>query len=186
MELEIVQIPALSGRQRDNAAEVLKRAFAHAPSAWPDIDAARAEVATFFDDPDRFGLAALVDDGLVGWIGAIRHSPHAWELHPLAVDPQRQRHGCGRRLVAALEGEARRAGILTIWLGTDDDFGGTSIFGVDLYPDVLDHLTKLKVTAGHPLAFYRRLGYAIVGVLPDVDGPGRHDILMARRIGGAP
>lgn len=186
MELEIVQIPALSERQRDNAAEVLKRAFAHAPSAWPDIDAARAEVATFFDDPDRFGLAALVDDGLVGWIGAIRHSPHAWELHPLAVDPQRQRHGCGRRLVAALEGEARRAGILTIWLGTDDDFGGTSIFGVDLYPDVLDHLTKLKVTAGHPFAFYRRLGYAIVGVLPDVDGPGRHDILMARRIGGAP
>jgi aminoglycoside 6'-N-acetyltransferase I len=37
---------------------------------------------------------------------------------------------------------------------------------------------------GHPLTFYRRHGYRIVGVLPDVNGPGRPDILMAKRLIG--
>ena len=37
---------------------------------------------------------------------------------------------------------------------------------------------------GHALTFYRRHGYRIVGVLPDVNGPGRPDILMAKRLIG--
>ena len=35
---------------------------------------------------------------------------------------------------------------------------------------------------GHPFAFYQRLGYEVVGLLPDVNGPGRPDILMAKRL----
>jgi aminoglycoside 6'-N-acetyltransferase I len=35
---------------------------------------------------------------------------------------------------------------------------------------------------GHPYAFYHRLGYTVVGVLPDVDGFGKHDTLVAKRI----
>jgi len=30
--------------------------------------------------------------------------------------------------------------------------------------------------------FYRRLGYTILCVLPEANGFGRHDILMAKRI----
>jgi aminoglycoside 6'-N-acetyltransferase I len=33
-----------------------------------------------------------------------------------------------------------------------------------------------------PYTFYHRLGYTIVGVLPDINGFGKHDILMAQRI----
>ena len=89
---------------------------------------------------------------------------------------------CHPALVKALEGEAARAGVCTIWLGTDDDFGGTNLFGADLYPDVLDKLRGIEPTPEHPSVFYRRLGYTVVGVLPDVDGFGKHDILMAKRI----
>ena len=33
--------------------------------------------------------------------------------------------------------------------------------------------------------YCRRQGYEIVGLLPDVNGAGRPDILLAKRLGGA-
>jgi len=173
---------ATSALQREQAAAILVAALAHVPSAWRDIGAARAEVSTFVDSEERLAIAAVEDECVLGWIGAIRHSSHAWELHPLVVDPAHQRRGCGTLLVQALEREARREGIWTIWLGADDDFGGTSLFGVDLFPDVLGRLQRLVATGKHPYGFYHRQGYVSVGVLPDVNGPGRHDILMAKRV----
>jgi len=146
------------------------------------VTSARAQVATFVDDPERSAIAALDHGQLVGWIGAIRHSAHAWELHPLVVDPPHQRRHCGTLLVNALETMARRAGACTIWLGTDDDFGGTNLFGTDLYPQVLERLLRLEPVGTHPYTFFRLMGFAVVGVLPDADGIGRHDILMAKRI----
>jgi aminoglycoside 6'-N-acetyltransferase I len=177
-----IPFEATSALQREQAAAILVVALAHVPSAWRDMDAARAEVSTFVDSGERLAIAAVEDERVLGWIGAIRHSGHAWELHPLVVDPAHQRRGCGTLLVRALEDEARRAGICTIWLGADDDFGGTSLFGVDLFPDVLGHLQRLVSTGKHPYGFYHRQGYVPVGVLPDVNGPGGHDILMAKHI----
>ena len=43
----------------------------------------------------------------------------------------------GRSLVARLEDELRSHGALTLWVGTDDEAGLTSLGGVDLYPDLL-------------------------------------------------
>jgi aminoglycoside 6'-N-acetyltransferase I len=180
--VKTIPLEAASAPQREEAAAILVAALAHAPSAWHDMAAAHLQVSTFVGNQERLAIAAVEGERLLGWIGAIRHSGHAWELHPLVVDPAHQRRGCGTLLVKALEDEARRAGICTIWLGADDDFGGTNLFGVDLFPDVLGHLQRLMPTAKHPYGFYRRQGYALVGVLPDVDGPGRHDILMAKRI----
>ena len=185
MRAEIVSLRTLSTAQREAAAGLLVRAFAHSPSAWQDMAAARAELSTFLDNPERLGFAALEGERLVGWIGGVRQSAHAWELHPLVVEPARQRHGRGTLLVAALEAAARRAGVCTLWLGADDDFGGTNLFGQDLYPQVLERLQRLAPTSGHPYTFYRARGYAVVGVLPDFDGIGKHDILMAKRIGPA-
>jgi aminoglycoside 6'-N-acetyltransferase I len=169
---------------------ILVDALAHVPAAWKTLDDARDEVATFFTDPDRTGRAwAAVDaDGaLVGWIGAIRqYEGHVWELHPLVVDPARQRRGVGTRLVRALEDAARAAGVLTVTLGTDDDFGGTTVFGADLYDDLPGHIARLAPRDGapvpHPVEFYRRVGYAVIGLMPDANGRGRHDILMARSL----
>jgi len=72
--------------------------------------------------------------------------------------------------------------VSTIWLGTDDDFGGTNIYGKDLYPNVLDQLLTLQPTSTHPYTFYQKMGYSVVGVIPDASGFGKPDILMAKRI----
>lgn len=178
----LISLDDASGPQREAAAEILMTALAHCPSAWHDMDTARAETATFIGNPERLSLAALEGKRLVGWIGAIRQSPTVWELHPLVVDPDRQGRGYGKVLTAALEREAQKAGICTMWLGTDDDFGGTNLCGVDLYPDVLKALSGLAPAKGHPFTFYRAMGYAVVGVLPDSTGIGKHDIFMAKRV----
>jgi aminoglycoside 6'-N-acetyltransferase I len=180
--LRLIDMREATVAQRRQAAQVLVAALAHVPTAWKDSAAASAEVATFIDDPERLAVVALHGDLVRGWVGAIKHSDFGWELHPLAVDPAHQRRGIGRHLVTALEDKARSAGVVTMWLGTDDDFGGTNLYGQDLYPDVLGALQKLRVTSGHPYRFYEKLGYTVTGVFPDVDGVGRHDILMAKRI----
>ncbi len=180
--VEIASFASLTAAQREQAAKILVRAFAHEPSAWKTMEEARAEVASFNEGPERRAWAAREGDAVAGWIGAVDQSSHAWELHPLAVSPAFQRRGIGRKLVATLEAEAKGAGMNTIWLGSDDGFGGTSIFAEDLYPDVLGKLKALAEVKGHPFTFYIQLGYAVVGVLPDANGPGQHDILMAKRI----
>jgi aminoglycoside 6'-N-acetyltransferase I len=189
MTLQIIAFEQRTQGQRKDAARILREALAHMPSAYNGPGEAEAEVETFGADPDRFGLAAMEGGLLVGWVGAIRSHSHAWELHPLVVDPGRQRRGVGTALVAALEAKARAEGVLTIWLGTDDDFGGTTLFGRNLFPNVLEHAAGLASTAGHAFTFYRQLGYELVGLLPDVNGFGKPDILMAKRMelqGGSP
>jgi len=34
----------------------------------------------------------------------------------------------------------------------------------------------------HPYEFYQKLGYVIVGVIPDANGLGKPDILMAKSV----
>jgi len=51
---------------------------------------------------------------------------------------------------------------------------------------VLGALARLQETKGHPFRFYQKLGFSVVGVLPDVNGFGKHDILMAKRVAGMP
>ena len=182
MTTRIVPFGEISVSQRQQAADLLVNGFAHSPSDWDDTESAQAEVDRFPSDPDRDGFAALSGGSVVGWIGRIQHSTNSWELHPLVVEPSRQRSGIGTLLIAALETAARDAGVCTVWLGADDDIGGTNLFGADLYPNVLEQLSQLSPAAGHPFTFYRHRGFSVVGVLPDVDGVGRHDILMAKRI----
>lgn len=182
MEARTVPFATLSAAQIEDAATILMEALAHMPSAWHDMPSAQAEVNSFVGDPERRAFAALAGHQLVGWIGAIDSHSHGWELHPLVVAPAFQRMGHGTRLIEVLESEAGKAGVDTVWLGTDDDFRGTTLYGADLFPDVLAHLSELAPTSGHPFTFYRDKGYAVVGALPDVNGRGKHDILMAKRI----
>ncbi len=67
----------------------------------------------------------------------------------------------------------------------DDDGaenGRTTIGGRDLYPDPLLAAASVAGTAQHPLEFYRKLGFVVVGVLPDANGFGKPDIFMAKRV----
>lgn len=151
---------------------------------WQTREDALETVVESLDD-DRISRVALADDGRVlGWIGAVEtYGGHVWEIHPLVVRRDCQGLGVGRALVEDLEQQVRERGGMTVCLGTDDENGRTSIGGVDLYPDPLAAARDLQDLGRHPFAFYRRLGYAVVGVLPDANGYGKPDILMAKRVG---
>jgi aminoglycoside 6'-N-acetyltransferase I len=154
-----------------------------APDAWADLDAARAEVRESFA-PDRISRVALDEQGqALGWIGGIsQYDGNVWELHPLVVRPDRQRGGVGRALVIDLEAQVRERGGLTILLGSDDEANWTTLGGVDLYPDVLGQLAAIQNLRGHPFTFYQKLGFTIVGCVPDANGFGKPDIIMAKRV----
>jgi aminoglycoside 6'-N-acetyltransferase I len=133
---------------------------------------------------DRISRVALDDAGaIVGWIGGISgYRGHAWELHPLVVRPDRQRRGIGTALVRDLELAVRRRGATTLYVLTDDEDAMTSLGGEDLYPDVLANLASIRDTKGHPFRFYQKLGFTLAGVIPDANGPGKPDILLAKRV----
>jgi len=152
------------------------------PDAWPTVDAALEEVRESLVE-DRISRTAVAEDGAVlGWIGGIpSYGGKVWELHPLVVRPDLQRRGVGRALVVDLEERVRELGALTLWLGTDDETGMTSLSGVDLYPNVLEHLANIRNLRGHPYEFYQKLGYSIIGAMPDANGRGKPDIYMAKR-----
>lgn len=182
--IRIVAFEELSPAAREAAAEVLVRAFAHIPAAWDTLAEGREEVETFFTDPDRSALAALDGERLVGWTGLIRTYSHAFELHPIAVDADRERQGLGAMLMRALEALARSEGALTLYLGADDQFGGTTLFGSDPFPNLLASLERIAaIGSRHPLGFYLKMGFTLAGLIPDANGSGKPDILFAKRLG---
>ena len=95
-----------------------------------------------------------------------------------------RRQGVGRALVHDLERLVESRGALTLWLGSDDEHDETSAGGVDLYADVPGAIRDLKKLRGeHPAEFYLRLGFRVIGVLPDANGRGKPDIFFAKRVG---
>ena len=165
-------------------AALLIEGFAtHWPEAWPDMESALEEVQESFGT-DRISRIALDEnDTVVGWIGGMsQYDGHVWELHPLVVRVNQQGKGIGCALVADFEERVKECGGLTITLGTDDVSQQTSLSGINLFPDVWEHIAKIRNLKHHPYEFYQKLGYAIVGVMPDANGPGKPDILMAKSI----
>ena len=183
--LEIVAFESLNRCQLGKAADILRTAL-DGPS-YKGKGQAEAQVATFLECAERFALAALEGNRLLGWIGAVRGYSRALELHPLVVDPDSQRQGVGRALVGALKDRAFLEGFLTLHLGTDDWVGGTSLGGRPLFPNVLGKLEQVQSRGkGHAYFFYLKLGFEPVGLIPDANGPGLPDILMAKALTGEP
>ncbi len=152
------------------------------PEGWPTMEKALEEVRESFPD-ERISRIAVEGDLVLGWVGALEgYKGHTWELHPLAVRRDRQGQGIGRALVADLEEQVRARGGHTIMLGTDDERGETSLADIELYPNPLEHVQKLENPGGHPYEFYQKVGYTVVGVIPDANGFGKPDIFMAKRI----
>lgn len=157
----------------DDAAEVMCDALSYSKT-----DAA-VEVKRLLSSK-RIALAAIADNRVVGIIGAIpQYGVTGWELHPLAVLKEYQWCGIGTALIEALEQVVTERGGIMLYLGSDDESGTTSLYGVDLYDDTFGKLKSIQNTGGHPFPFYEKMGYKIVGVFPDANKP---DIWMAKRI----
>src|SRR5262245_33100851 len=183
-DFRIVDLASLGADRIDETAERLREAFAERTDSYRELAAARREVIESLE-PSRLSRVAL--DGaqrVAGWIGGRpMYDGRVWELHPLFVAAPHRGLGLGRALVRELEALVRERGALTLLLGTDDERDETSLSGVDLYDDLPARIRDVRNHKGHPYSFYERLGFRIVGVIPDADGRGRPDILMAKRVG---
>ena len=171
------------GAVRQAAALLVEGFKEHSPQSWPTMGSALEEVQSSFGE-DRISRAAGDDQSQVlGWIGGIsQYHGKVWELHPLVVRPDVQRRGIGRALVADLERQVKGRGALTLWVGTDDEDEMTTLSGVNLFPDVLGHLAHIQNLRDHPYEFYQKLGFVLIGVMPDANGPGKPDIFLAKSV----
>ncbi|MGH9552991.1 MAG: GNAT family N-acetyltransferase [Terriglobales bacterium] len=183
MEISIEDLRADQEERITRTAELLVAAFVKtSPSAW-DIHSARQEVRESLA-PDRISRVALRHGTeVVGWIGGIpSYHGHVFDLHPLAVRPDMQGQGIGALLVRDFERIVYERGAATIYLGTDDEDGRTSLSRCDLYDNPQERMANVRNLGRHPFQFYQKMGYSIVGVLPDANGPGKPDIFMAKRV----
>ncbi len=182
--MQIVDLTLKQTKYINEAATLLMDGFkSFAPSAWPDLPSELEEVHDALATGKICRVALDSSDTVIGWIGGVpAYRGRVWELHPLVVDPTQQGKGIGRALVQDLEALVRQRGGSTIILGTDDEVGQTSLSGVDLYPDVAHHIQTIRNLHGHPYEFYQKCGFVIYGLLPDANGFGKPDILMAKRV----
>jgi len=180
----MVDLNAQTRAVQRQAAQLLVDGFRDvAPRAWPNLNVAETELRALLEPPNIARGALDDDERLLGWIGGIpQYYGETWELQPLVVDPVRRREGLGRALVQDLQACVYAEGGRTLWVGADDESGLTSLADVDLFDDPLGRLQQLKARTPHPLGFYRGLGFVVVGVLPDANGPGKPDILLAKHL----
>ena len=183
MHLTIEDLSATDDARIDEAAGLLHAAFAPL-GVWTAMEEARKEVLVSID-ADKVSRVALGSDStVIGWIGAMpQYDGLVWELHPIVVDEAHRRHGIGRALIQDLEAILIDRGGVTLFAGSDDLAGETSLGGVDLYPALPAAFNEVTSRGRHPLPFYRRLGFQIIGVMPDANGPGRPDIFLGKRLG---
>ncbi|UCD25129.1 MAG: GNAT family N-acetyltransferase [Gemmatimonadota bacterium] len=180
----IVDLPADNSGLREQTAGLLYESFRALTPAWPDMDSARREVESALESEKI--CRVMLDDQhrVMGWAGAMPHyDGNVWELHPLVVAESHRNRGYGRALVEDIEAIVAARGALTLWLGSDDETYATSVSGVDLYDDIPGAIRNIENLKGHPYEFYTRIGFRIAGVVPDANGRGKPDILLAKKIG---
>jgi aminoglycoside 6'-N-acetyltransferase I len=174
----IIDMNTLSNAQRYKAAQLLT---AELPLGWATVEDAMAAIEDELV-PENTVLAVLENDAVIAWSGIMpSYGGKVFELHPLVVARPMQRKGVGTFLVRAMEDAARLRGGLALWLGSDDEAGETSLFGANLYDSLPERLKDFD-PASHPTAFYQKVGFRLVGVMPDANGPGKPDIFMAKRL----
>ena len=182
--MDIMSLQPADERLIQQVAQLLLDAFReHWPDAWPTLEDGLQEVHEMLEAERICRVAVDQQGNLLGIIGGIpQYDGHVWELHPLAVQPHIQGKGVGRALVEDFEEQVHLKGGLTITLGSDDEDNMTSLSGVDLYENLWEKIRDIRNLKHHPYEFYQKLGYVITGVVPDANGIGKPDILMAKRV----
>jgi ribosomal protein S18 acetylase RimI-like enzyme len=106
-------------------------------------------------------LFADGDGQLDGYVcyGPIALTKSSYDLYWIAVQPDAQRAGLGRRLMDAAEAAARALGATAMYVETSSR-------------------PQYEPTR----AFYRRIGYRSAAELPDFYGPGDGQVIFAKRL----
>jgi len=184
MNYKIITLQPDNDQFIQQAAQLLVDAFReHWPDAWPTLDEALKEVNEMLEAERICCIAIDEQENLLGIIGGIPgYDGNVWELHPLAIQPNKQGQGIGRILINDFEEQVRARGGLTITLGSDDEDNMTSLSNVDLFENTWEKIRNIRNLKGHPFEFYQKLGYVITGVVPEANGIGKPDILMSKRI----
>jgi aminoglycoside 6'-N-acetyltransferase I len=182
--MKIISLSTDNDRLIQQAAQLLVDAFReHWPDAWPTLEEALEEVREMLKNERICRIAVDEQENLLGIIGGIPgYDGLVWELHPLAVQPSQQGRGIGQALVRDFEEQVRLRGGLTIILGSDDEDSMTSLSNVDLYKNLWEKVRDIRNFKNHPYEFYQKMGYVISGVVPDANGVGKPDILMAKSV----
>lgn len=179
--MRIINMIELNEEQIRQAAQILTDSI---PIGWPTLKEALEEIEERLI-PENTLLAAIQDDIVIGFGGILApvYDGNVFELHPLAVRHDKRNNGVGRAIVEALEDKARKQGGLTIYLGADDEKEGgeTSFSNVDLYEDFSKKVKNFEAGT-HQAGFYMKLGYRIIGVMPDANGLGKPDIFFGKRL----
>ena len=165
-------------------AEILLDGFSDTGTdAWSTMKECIEEVSDSLDGKKISRIGVDETGAVLGWsIGAEAYDGHAWELELLVVRRDSKLKGIGRKILADFEAQVRKRKGRVVFLGSDDENDRTSLAGIDLYPNPLEHLANLKNLGGHPYEFYQKFGYTIVGLIPDANGFGKPDIWMAKSI----
>ena len=175
--LKLRRLTEADKKERGACGRILMESFAH---AWNTKEEAKKTIQEILKN--GILIVALRNEEVAGFVGAHPEYPCGWELHPLAVEKEARGLGLGSLLTARIEREAAQAGAQVMYLGTDDEDGLTSLSEGDLFENTMDKIKGIQNRGGHPFSFYQKCGYQIVGVLPDVNGPGKPDIFMAKRL----
>lgn len=177
--MQIINMTQVNKTQLIQAAQILTDSI---PIGWPTLHDAMDEIKERLI-PENTLLAAIENDIVIGWGGILApmYNGNVFELHPLAVRGDKRNLGIGRTIVTALEDEARKQGGLTMHLGADDEGGDgeTSFANVDLYDDLPGKINNFN-SGTHQSGFYLKLGYKIIGVMPDANGIGKPDIYFGK------
>jgi len=180
--MKIVDMKTLNTSQLKQAAQVLTNEL---PLGWEKFEEAMEEINMLLtDEPGAVLLAAVENDDVVGWCGILpQYNGNAYELHPLVVCRSQQGKGVGTALMNAITKCAKEKGGLTLYLGADDEAPGgeTSFANVNLYDNLPKRIQEFEPGA-HQSAFYLKLGFKVVGVVPDANGEGKPDIIFAKRL----
>jgi aminoglycoside 6'-N-acetyltransferase I len=179
--MNIVNMTLLEQTHILQAAQILTDSI---PTGWPTLQDALSEIRERLI-PGNVLLAAVESDVVLGWGGILApiYNGNVVELHPLAVRRDQRNQGIAKAIVTALENEARKEGCVTIYLGSDDEKEGgeTSLANVDLYSNLPELIKDFK-PGTHPGGFYLKMGYKIIGVMPDANGIGKPDIIFGKRL----
>ena len=164
-------------------AEILLDGFSDTgTAAWSTIEECQKEAQNSLPQERISRIAVDENSKVLAWTIGDGVYDVTWELELLVVRRDSKLKRIGRKMLIDFENEVKKRKGTSVFIGSDDENNRTSLGGIELYPDPLEHLAKLRNLGGHPYEFYLKCGYTITGVIPHANGFGKPDIWMTKRL----